>query len=47
LGKVLCVILLIALPYIGIFAYIFTQGQGMAERNEARAKMPGMGCATL
>jgi hypothetical protein len=31
------VILLIALPYIGIFAYIFTQGRGMAERNEARA----------
>ena len=37
-GKVLWVILLIVLPYIGIFAYIFTQGQGMAERNEARAK---------
>jgi hypothetical protein len=32
------VILLIVLPYIGIFAYIFTQGRGMAERNEARAK---------
>jgi Phospholipase_D-nuclease N-terminal len=38
LGKVLWVILLIVLPYIGIFAYIFTQGPGMAERNEARAK---------
>jgi hypothetical protein len=37
-GKVLWVILLIVLPYIGIFAYIFTQGHGMAERNEARAK---------
>jgi hypothetical protein len=37
-GKVLWVILLIVLPYIGIFAYIFTQGRGMAERNEARAK---------
>lgn len=36
-GKVLWVILLIVLPYIGIFAYILTQGQGMAERNEARA----------
>ena len=28
-------VLLIALPYIGIFAYILTQGQGMAERDEA------------
>jgi hypothetical protein len=34
-GKVLWVVLLIALPYIGIFAYILTQGQGMAERDEA------------
>jgi hypothetical protein len=37
-GKVLWVILLIVLPYIGIFAYIVTQGRGMAERNEARVK---------
>ena len=37
LGKVLWVILLIVLPYIGIFAYLFTQGRGMAERNQARA----------
>jgi hypothetical protein len=37
-GKVLWVILLIVLPYIGIFAYILTQGRGMAERNDARAK---------
>ena len=36
LGKVLWVILLIVLPYIGIFAYLFTQGRGMAERNQAR-----------
>ena len=35
-GKVLWVILLIVLPYIGIFAYLLTQGRGMAERNEAR-----------
>jgi hypothetical protein len=27
------VILLIVLPYIGIFAYILTQSGGMAERN--------------
>lgn len=36
-GKVLWVILLIVLPYIGIFGYLLTQGRGMAERNEARA----------
>ena len=34
-GKVVWVILLIVLPYIGIFAYILTQGSGMAERNRA------------
>jgi hypothetical protein len=37
-GKVLWVILLIVLPYIGIFAYILTQGSGMAERNRVQAK---------
>jgi Phospholipase_D-nuclease N-terminal len=36
-GKVLWVILLIVLPYIGIFAYFITQGGGMAERNKAQA----------
>ena len=39
LGKVFWVIVLIALPYIGIFAYLLTQGRGMAERSEARAKL--------
>ncbi|MFO1158576.1 MAG: PLDc N-terminal domain-containing protein [Reyranellaceae bacterium] len=38
LGKVLWVILLIVLPYIGIFAYILTQGGGMAERNRMQAR---------
>jgi hypothetical protein len=38
LGKVLWVVLLVALPYIGVFAYIFTQGHGMAERDESYAK---------
>ena len=38
LAKVLWVILLIVLPYIGIFAYLLTQGQGIAERNEARVR---------
>ena len=37
-GKVLWVILLIVLPYIGIFAYLVTQSRGMAERNETRTK---------
>lgn len=37
-GKVLWVILLIVLPYIGIFLYILTQGGGMAERNQAQAR---------
>ena len=37
-GKVLWVILLIVLPYIGVFAYILTQGGGMADRNRAQAR---------
>jgi len=37
-GKVLWVIVLIVLPYIGIFAYILTQGRGMAKRNRAKAR---------
>jgi Phospholipase_D-nuclease N-terminal/Short C-terminal domain len=36
--KVIWVIVLIVLPYIGIFAYLLTQGRGMAERDEARVK---------
>jgi len=36
--KVLWVILVIVLPYIGIFAYLLTRGRGMAERNQARAQ---------
>jgi hypothetical protein len=37
-GKIVWVILLVVLPYIGIFAYLLTQGRGMAARNEARAR---------
>ena len=37
-GKVLWIILLIVLPYIGIFAYILTQGGGIAERNRTQAR---------
>ena len=38
LGKTLWVILLIVLPYVGVFAYLLTQGRGMAERGNARAR---------
>jgi|SRR5215472_3710253 len=37
-GKVLWVILLIVLPYLGIFAYLLTQGRSMAQRNIAQAE---------
>src|SRR5215831_1997948 len=37
-SKILWVILLIVLPYIGIFAYLLTQGRGMAERNRSQAR---------
>ena len=36
--KVIWVIVLIVLPYIGIFAYLLTQGRGMGERDEARVR---------
>ncbi|CAB3769131.1 SHOCT domain-containing protein [Paraburkholderia humisilvae] len=36
--KVIWVIFLIVLPYIGIFAYILTQGRNMAVRNQERAQ---------
>jgi hypothetical protein len=37
-GKILWIIVLIVLPYIGIFAYLLLQGRSMAERAEARAR---------
>jgi hypothetical protein len=37
-GKVLWIILLIVLPYVGIFAYILTQGGGVAERKHEQAR---------
>ncbi len=37
-AKVVWVIALIILPYIGIFAYLLTQSRGMAERNQERAQ---------
>jgi hypothetical protein len=36
-AKVLWVIVFVLFSYIGLFAYILTQGRGMAERNQARA----------
>jgi Phospholipase_D-nuclease N-terminal len=39
--KVLWVIALILFSYIGIFAYILTQGRGMAERSQARVQRAG------
>lgn len=37
-AKVLWIIFLIVLPYLGIFAYLLTQGRGMSERESARAR---------
>lgn len=37
-AKVLWVIFLVVLPYIGIFAYLMTQGWGMGERDVAQAE---------
>ena len=37
-AKVLWVIFLVVLPYIGIFAYLVTQGWGMTERDMAQAE---------
>ncbi len=35
-GKVLWVILLVVLPYLGVFLYILSQGKGMGERKMAQ-----------
>lgn len=37
-AKVIWVIFLIILPYLGVLAYVLTQGGGMAEREQARAQ---------
>ena len=37
-AKVLWVIYLVVLPYIGIFAYLLTQGGGMSERDSVQAE---------
>lgn len=38
LGKALWVIALVLFSYLGIFAYLITQGRGMAERNVQQAQ---------
>lgn len=38
LGKALWVILLILVPYLGVFVYLISQSRGMAERNSQRAR---------
>ena len=37
-GKAIWVIALILVPYIGVFAYLISQGRGMAERNMQQAQ---------
>ena len=37
-GKALWVIVLLVLSYLGVFAYLITQGRGMAERNNQRVQ---------
>lgn len=37
-GKAIWVIVLIVVPYIGVFAYLISQGRGMAERNTQQAQ---------
>jgi hypothetical protein len=37
-GKAIWIIILILIPYIGVFAYLISQGRGMAERNMQQAQ---------
>jgi hypothetical protein len=38
LGKAIWVVVLILVPYIGVFAYLISQGRSIAERNMQRAQ---------
>jgi hypothetical protein len=38
-GKAIWIIVLILIPYFGVFAYLISQGRGMAERNMQQAKL--------
>ena len=44
-AKVLWVIFLVVLPYIGIFAYLLTQGWSMGERDAEQAPPPASSSA--
>ena len=46
-AKVLWVIAFILFSYIGVFAYLLTQGRGMAERNQPEPVRPGASCDRL
>jgi Phospholipase_D-nuclease N-terminal len=37
-GKAIWIIVLIVIPYIGVFAYLISQGRGMAERSVQQAQ---------
>jgi hypothetical protein len=37
-GKAIWIIVLILIPYIGVLAYLISQGRGMAERNMQQAQ---------
>jgi predicted membrane channel-forming protein YqfA (hemolysin III family) len=37
-AKVIWMILLIVVPYLGVFIYLISQGRGMAERRDERAR---------
>ena len=37
-GKALWVIVVLVVPYFGVFAYLISQGRGMAERNSLQAQ---------
>jgi Phospholipase_D-nuclease N-terminal len=37
-GKAIWIIVLILIPYIGVFAYLISQGRGMAERDIQQAQ---------
>ena len=38
LGKAFWIIVLVVVPYFGVFAYLISQSRGIAERNEERAQ---------
>ena len=45
-AKVLWVIAFVLFSYIGVFAYLLTQGRGMAERQRRKPARPGRNCGT-